>query len=110
MKIYIAGPYTAPTEIEIMENVGNAIGAGIAVFKKGHTPFIPHLSHYVDQFAKAMDVPMEYQDYMDWDNVWLRECDGILILAESPGVRVEIEVARRYELKFFYSLAEIPKA
>lgn len=107
MRIYIAGPYTAPTEKEMVGNVALAIAAGIAVFKKGHTPFIPHLSHYVDKYATHHDIPMEYEDYMKWDNVWLKECNAILVLAESPGVLEEIRVARMYDLRFFYSVAEI---
>ncbi len=107
MKIYIAGPYTASTDLGKLENVRKAMDAGLKVFKKGHTPFIPHLMHYVDKYAEVTGVPMEYQDYMNWDNVWLRECDAILVLAESPGVKVELEEANRLRLKVFNSIDEI---
>ena len=109
MKIYIAGPYSAPTEIERLGNVAVAMAVGLKVFKKGHIPFIPHLTHYVDLFAKANAIPMEYQDYMHWDDVWLKECDAILVISESPGVRTEMKEAQRLGLQFFSNVSEIPK-
>ncbi len=109
MKIYIAGPYSAPTEIEKLGNVSVVMAACLQVFKKGHIPFIPHLTHYVDLFAKVNGIPMEYQDYMRWDDVWLKECDAILVIAESPGVRVEMKEAQKLGLQFFSTVSEIPK-
>ena len=43
MKIYIAGPYTKG---DVAQNVRNAIHAGNLAAHFGHTPFIPHLTHF----------------------------------------------------------------
>lgn len=108
MKIYIAGPYSAPTEIERLGNVAVAMAVGLKVFKKGHIPFIPHLTHYVDLFAKANGISMAYEEYMKWDDVWLKSCEAILVIAESPGVRVEMESAKKMGLQFFGSVEQVP--
>jgi hypothetical protein len=64
MKIYIAGPYSSHDHAAVDTNVTAAIDAGIAVLKRGHVPFIPHLSHFVDLRATASGQPIGYEDYM----------------------------------------------
>lgn len=40
--IYIAGPYTAPTNWQIQENINRAMAAGKLVAEMGAMPLIPH--------------------------------------------------------------------
>ena len=110
MKIYVAGPYSADTEEEIEANVQRAIDAGIDLFRKGHTPFIPHLSHWVELRAQERDIEMAWSDYMAWDMVWLQSCDGLLHLFPSRGANLERETARRLGLKIWYVADQIPAA
>jgi hypothetical protein len=98
MKIYVAGPYTGSTMEEIEENVWRAIEAGLRIWKKGHYPYIPHLTHWPDQYAKEQNIPMDWSDYMKWHAPWVDYCDALFLLAESKGAGKPV----------FYSLDEIP--
>ena len=91
MLIYIAGPLSAPTEEQRLANVYRAIDAGLAVYRKGHIPFIPHLSHWV-----AID------------DAWLRECDALLYLGSSRGADIELQRAIDLGLDIYFTLEAIP--
>nr|KXH73821.1 MAG: hypothetical protein AM324_16120 [Candidatus Thorarchaeota archaeon SMTZ1-83] len=108
MKIYVAGPYTAPTMEEMEENVQRAIDAGIELWRKGHFPLIPHLLHWVDLRAEELGVPMGWSDYMLWDAPWLDHCDALLLVAESKGALIELEHASRKGMTIFRSMDEVP--
>jgi hypothetical protein len=108
MKIYVAGPYTAPTLNEMEENVQRAIDAGIEIWKKGHFPLIPHLLHWVDLRAEELGVPMGWTDYMLWDAPWLDHCDALFLLAKSKGALIEFQRATEEGKVIFHSLDEIP--
>jgi hypothetical protein len=95
MRIYIAGPYTAATKEERIGNVNRAIDAALALYKKGHHPFIPHLTHYVDERAAGLGVAITRDEYVrNWDSPWLEACDALVLLADSPGAKEEFEAAR----------------
>lgn len=110
VRIFIAGPYMADTPEKIQTNVNHAIAAGLAVFKKGHDPFIPHLFHFMDDYAKREGIPMTEADYRSLDMEWLRQSEAILVLAISDGVNWEIAEAKDLRLKRFNSVAEVPEA
>lgn len=105
LKIYIAGPYTAPTEKEINENVNRAIDAGIKIGDKGHYPYIPHLTHFI---KKRPSCNLTWEDFISWSKIWIETCDAILLLAESKGVCLEIEFAKSLAKKVYKSIEDIP--
>lgn len=109
LRIYIAAPYTAKTKAEMEQNAKNAIDAGIAVLKKGHIPFIPHLTHYVDLRAKELKLKISWTEYMRWDDAWLEQCDALLYLGSSKGADIELARAIQAGKSIFYSLADIPE-
>ncbi|MFW9804163.1 MAG: DUF4406 domain-containing protein [Candidatus Thorarchaeota archaeon] len=108
MKIYVAGPYTAPTTEEMEKNVESAIDAGIHIWKKGHFPLIPHLLHWVDIRANEKGVSMHWNDYMQWDAPWLDLCDALYLLADSRGALIELERASQNGMFIYRTLDEIP--
>jgi Domain of unknown function (DUF4406) len=108
LRIYIAGPYTAPTADLRRKNVNTAIDVGLAVWKKGHVPFIPHLTHFIDERAAELRIPMSYDDYLAWDTEWLKTCDALLYIASSRGADLELENAKRLNLTIYYSVDEVP--
>jgi nucleoside 2-deoxyribosyltransferase len=102
MKIYIAGPYSKG---DVAENVRTAIHAGDYCAHFGHTPFIPHLTHFWHFL-----IHHEYEFWMQQDEAWLRECDAVLRLAgESAGADREVEIAKSLNMPIFYSVFEIPR-
>ena len=110
LRIYIAGPYTAADERGLENNTYAAIDAAIAVFRKGHIPYVPHLTHYVDVRAKQTATPMTWQDYLRWDMPWLELCDAVLYLAPSKGADLEVKRAQELRKTIFDSIDEIPVA
>lgn len=110
MKIYIAGPYSARSAADVDANVSAAIDAALHVFRKGHYPYIPHLTHFVDRRANETGVLMSWSDYIKWDLPWVATCDAVLCLGESPGVKLELEEARRLGKRILYSIDDVEEA
>jgi len=110
MRIYVAGPYTATSAKGHARNTARAIDAGISLFRKGHFPYIPHLTHFVDLRAKRTGIKLRWHDYIAWDMPWLEVCDGFLYLAPSKGADLELERARKLKKRIFLSIAEVPSA
>jgi hypothetical protein len=108
LRIYIAGPYTASDQSGHELNTHRAIDAGIAVFNKGHYPYIPHLTHYVDLRAKGTGVNLSWSDYIKWDLPWLDLCDALLYLGKSKGADLELERAKEHKKRVFFSVSEVP--
>jgi len=110
MRIYVAGPYTAADAKGHEINTSRAIDAGIAIYRKGHFPYVPHLTHFVDLRAKRTGVKLGWADYIAWDMPWLEVCDALLYLGKSKGADLELERASRLGKRIFYSLEQIPRA
>jgi len=109
MKIYVAGPYTADSPEQVQENVNRAIDAAITVFKKGHYPYIPHLTHWIELRNIETKQGLEWKDYLEMDRVWLESCDGLLYLLPSKGADIELKHAKNENKKIFLSLDEVPE-
>jgi hypothetical protein len=102
MKIYVAGPYTKG---DVAQNVRDAITVGNNLRALGHTPFIPHLTHFWH-----LIIPHDYEYWMDLDIEWLLECDAVFrIQGESTGADKEVAIAEYYDLPVYTSFLEIPK-
>jgi hypothetical protein len=109
MLIYVAGPYTAPDDEGRIANTQRAMQAGLVILGRGHTPFIPHFTHYFDLYVeKRLGLRLPSNIYYDWDMVILDRCDALLYLAPSPGADKELERASELGLVVFYSEREIP--
>ena len=108
LKIYIAGPYSAETAEQRLKNVNIAIDAGIAVYFKGHFPYVPHLTHFVDDRANETGITMKWEDYIRWDMPWVEVCDALLYLRSSRGADLELEAAKDSGKQIFYSVDEVP--
>ncbi len=102
MKIYVAGPYTNG---DVAQNVRTAIEYGNNLRALGHTPFIPHLTHFWH-----LVFPHKYQYWMDYDIEWLLQCDALFRVAgKSDGADLEEEIAKKYDMPIYTSYLEIPK-
>tara|TARA_B100000315_G_C14425531_1_gene517635 strand:+ start:548 stop:901 length:354 start_codon:yes stop_codon:yes gene_type:complete len=110
LKVYIAGPYTAATEQELMKNVHAAIDAALVLFQRGHFPYIPHLTHWVDKRVKESGIDLEWEDYMKWHKPWVPTCDAFLYLNSSKGADLELQAAKDSGKLIFYSIDEIPSS
>jgi hypothetical protein len=85
-----------------------AVDIALKLWKRGHRPYIPHLTHYVDKRAQQTGVCMGWEDYLEWDEAWIDVCDALLYLGDSNGAKREREYAERKGKTIFEDLDEIP--
>ena len=108
MRVYVAGPYSGPTEADRLLNVQRACEVGYELLLRGHNPFIPHLTHFFEEWAAEHRQGLSYEEYMRWDESWLTVCDALYYIGSSPGADIELEVARSYGLLVFESMEDVP--
>jgi len=108
LRIYIAGPYTGKDEESLWANVVAAMDAGIEIYKRGHFPYVPHLTHFIDQRSLETGADLKWEDYLAWDKAWLSQCDAFLLLAPSPGAKLELGWAKDLGLRIFHSIDDVP--
>ena len=94
--------------MQMVQNVMKAIDAGLILWKKGHYPYIPHLTHFVDLRAKEKGIEMKWEEYIEWDKAWLEVCDALLFLGNSKGAIKELEYAKTLGKIIFYDIKEVP--
>lgn len=116
MRIYVAGPYSADSRRQRVMNVNAAIDAAIEIIALGHYPYVPHLTHYIDERNNSNPerarIVLGYEDFMRMDYEWLKACEGFVQIGRSPGADREREAAvgLRSHIIIFPSLADIPAA
>ena len=103
MRVYIAGPYTKG---DVVVNTRTAILAGQAVLARGHTPFVPHLTHFWHFL-----VPGEYEQWLALDLGWLEVSEALIRLpGESSGADREVERAHALGIPVFYNVHDFLEA
>ena len=105
--IYIAGPYTAPTQEGIDANVALARESGQNVMRLGHVPLCPHtMAHNWDH-----DTGLTYEHFIRSDLVLLCRCDAILMVGDwrsSKGAIGELQFAQENDLTVYFDIDDIP--
>ena len=111
MRICIIGKYGShelPRESR-EANVIKAIEAARALIIKGHSPFCPHLSHWVHEgWGWEGSTPERWYKI---DNDWLSCAEGIYALAnwtDSLGATNEHKLAQSLGIPIYYHLEEVP--
>lgn len=108
MRVYVAGPLSSPAPIQRERNVQIAMDAAIELIRKGHDPYLPHLTHFLDLRQQETGAGIEYEDWIRLDLEWLRLCHGLLWLASSPGADRELAYAQKRGMVIFMSVDEVP--
>lgn len=98
MRVYIAGPYSG----DVSANVRDAVYYADAVVRLGHTPFVPHLCMLWDLIS-----PHPYEDWTDYDLIWLEVCDTVLCIGSSPGSDAEVAHAMDHNIPVYFTLSEL---
>ena len=107
LRVYIAGPISAPAKHETLENVQKAFDVALEIAKKGHIFYLPHLSVFFDEYAQEKEMNLSWKYWMAFDKVWLEKCDAMFYIGPSPGANRELEWAKELGMKIFYSLDEV---
>lgn len=104
LRIYVAGPLSAPSPALRLRNVRRAIAVATALAERGWHPFLPHLSHYWDPTER-----LGYAWWMGWCREWLGACDALYWIGSSPGADREAGWARALGLEIYQRLADVPR-
>ena len=97
--IYIAGPYTDPDPVS---NTRRAIDAFNVLVDAGFTPFVPHLTLFIDIIHQQ-----SASFWYAYDLELLERCDVLLRLSgDSWGADREVEFATDHGIPVFFGTAE----
>lgn len=107
-RIYISGPYTAPTTEQRDLHILRAREAAGALLRRGHWPFCPHTmtAAFEEYFP---DIP--WMTYIAADLAWIPLCHGMLMLQgweDSRGACIERQAAETLRLTIYADIAEVP--
>jgi len=102
MKVYIAAPYT---QGDVAINVHRVIRVADELLEMGHSPFIPHLTHFWHLIT-----PQPWSTWLRLDLEFLAVCDCVLRLyGNSIGADAEVEEAERLGIPVYYSIEGIQR-
>jgi hypothetical protein len=106
MILGIAGPYSADTEEQKQKNLDAMNAAAARLLEKGHIPFIGvNAALPVVNQTRGID---KYKAMMDISLAIIDSCEGLLLLAESPGANRERDLVLSKGLPVFYAIEEVP--
>lgn len=97
--IYVAGPYRAKTEWELIENIRRSEKAAIKLWQEGWAVICPHKN--TAHFGGLLND----ESFLTGDLVILSRCDAIYMCkgwAESAGAREELALAKNLNKDIIY--------
>jgi len=99
MIVYISGPYTKG---DVAANVQQAMWAGLTILDYGHTPLVPHLSHFLHLLSQR-----PWDRWLEMDLALVRVSDALIRLeGESEGADREVGAAREQGIPIYYGMRE----
>jgi len=103
MRIYIASAYTIG---DVALNVRNVISVADELLKLGHTPFIPHLTHFWHLVS-----PKEADFWYEYDNSFIDHWAEALLRLDNQSYGADNEVirAKRLGIPVYYDIKDIGK-
>jgi hypothetical protein len=105
MIIGVAGPYSADTAEQRQLNLDRMNEAAARLLELGHIPVIGmNAALPVLEMAGVAD---RYKGIMDISMAVISACEGLLLLAESPGANKERDLVLSKGLPVFRSIEEI---
>jgi hypothetical protein len=107
-RAYVAGKYSDPTPEGRLANTERAMEVGIHLWRKGYAPFIPHLSHFTDELATRLGLPIGYQEWLAWDDAFQETCHIFFYDSSSSGADREYRNAIALGQPVFRNLEDVP--
>lgn len=100
--VFVSGPYRAPTEWQVLQNIRRAEEVALAAWHAGAAVICPHKN--TAHFGGAA----EDRIWLDGDLTILRRCDAVVCVEgweRSVGARAEVNCARSLGIPVFESIA-----
>ena len=106
-RCYICGPIRGDGRTAVRENVQRAIDAANDLLNAGVNVFVPHLDYFLQEWNPKM-AEWTTEDWMAFDEPWLRQCDAVLRLpGYSECGQKETALAYRLEMPVFNTIPEV---
>ena len=105
MIIGVAGPYSAETAAQRQANLDAMNHAAARLLELGHTPIIG-MNAALPVIEKS-NLEMPYKAIMEISLAVINACEGLLLLAESPGANKERDLILSKGLPVFRSIEEV---
>lgn len=100
-RVYIAGPMAKGL---FSENMRMGLDMFAQLVMRGHHPYLPHLSWFVELVHSH---PVE--TWLDIDRTWLYQCEALYRLpGASVGADLEVKWATECGMAVYNSLEEVP--
>lgn len=105
MIIGVAGPYSASTTEQRQKNLDAMNVAAARLLELGHIPLIG-MNAALPVIEKSV-ITNPYEAIMNISLAVISICDGLLLLAESPGANRERDLIISKGKPIFYSIEEV---
>ena len=95
-RIYVAGPYSGPDVITILNNIRIGMRLSTEVFLAGHAPFTPWLDFHFQLMLRESE-RLSVEDYYQYSLAWLDVSDCVLLVPgweKSSGTLKEVYRAK----------------
>ena len=106
-RVYVAGPYSANSVLDVLKNIGRGEKACADLFAMGYAPFCPwHDKSFV---TDRPDDEFTVSQFYEYSLAWLKVSDAVVLLPgweNSKGTLKEIEVAKEVGIPVFDSITE----
>jgi hypothetical protein len=106
LRVYIAGPYSAPNVINVLNNMRNGMRESVKVFLAGMAPFTPwHDYHHQLMLRNGEELSVE--QYYKYSLTWLEASNAVYVIGDyksSKGTLAEIERANELGIPIFYTI------
>jgi hypothetical protein len=103
--VYISGPITASSAVEMLENIGTFSRIEHLLLKSGFAPVNP-----ANDFLLCVQGNLSKEELLEKDKAIISVCDAIFTLdgwAESEGALKELEWARHAGIPIVSTLSEL---
>jgi hypothetical protein len=107
LRVYIAGPISGDSVIDILDNLRTGMQVSYDVVKAGFAPVTPF-----HNFLFSLTGPMTLKEYYDYTLALVCVCNAVLLVdgwQTSSGALREVEKAKKQGIPVFESLEALQK-
>ena len=103
LRIYVAGPFSAPTHEGRLANMRKACEVGARLAKLGHDVHVPHAT------TAPLDGVLPYERFMRLDlGIIQRWATALFYMGSSPGADRELSYAKSLGIPVYENLVDVP--
>lgn len=109
IRVYVAGAYSAPDVIGVLDNIRNGMRAATELLLDGYAPFVPWFDFHFQLMLRGGE-SLSVENYYAYSMEWLRASHAVLVLpnsGNSKGTQSEITEARKLGIPVFHGREDL---